>query len=313
MIDLNRIQMFAQVVEQGSFTKAAKVLGLTKATVSRKVAELESDVGAQLLFRTTRALKLTETGSRYFNRIQHVLLDLHTAEKQLSANQDIIKGHLSIVCPIELGQLFLAPALSQFLNAYPEMSINVELTNRRVDPIAEGVDILFQVSKNKLAQLTTYALFNTTKRLMASPDYLAKKGTPNTPQDLNHHHAIHLQSPQTEIGWTLFDGTKWITPKPKSQLTVNNITLAREAAIAGLGIASLVDIIAHQALDEHLLVPILDDFPMSQAQVILSHPQGAYLPKKYRVFIEYLYQSFTERWGDSLLEVPDYITLDNAK
>ncbi|WP_299011274.1 LysR family transcriptional regulator [uncultured Shewanella sp.] len=309
MIDLNRIQMFAQVVEQGSFTKAAKTLGLTKATVSRKVAELESDVGAQLLYRTTRALKLTETGSRYFNRIQHILLDLHAAETQLSANQDVIKGQLSIVCPIELGQLFLAAPLSRFLNAYPEMKVNVELTNRQVDPIAEGVDILFHLSKSHLSQLTTYALVNTTKRLMASPSYLAKRGCPMTPQDLNQHQAIHLQSPQTEIGWTLFDGTQWITPKPQSQLTVNSIALAREAAIEGLGIASLVDIIAEQALKDQLLVPVLDDFPMHQAQVVLSHPQGTYLPKKYRAFIEHLYQSFSERWGESLLEVPDYVTV----
>ncbi|WP_298774578.1 LysR family transcriptional regulator [uncultured Shewanella sp.] len=311
MIDLNRIQMFVQVVEQGSFTKAAKALGLTKATVSRKIAELESDVGAQLLYRTTRALKLTETGANYFHKVQRILLDLNDAENILTANQEVIKGNLNIACPIELGQLFLAPILAKFLSHYPEMTINTELTNRQIDAVNEEVDIVFQITENKDPNLTSYALFNTSKRLMASPDYLAKHGTPKTLSDLEQHQAIQLQSPHTVGQWRLFNGKQWTNVTPKAQLTVNNITLAREAAIEGLGIASLVDKIAQQALNKKLLIPVLDDFPMSQAQIILSHPQGAYLPKKYRIFIECLYQEFYHRWEDELLEVPDYIHLSN--
>ncbi|MCL1126062.1 LysR family transcriptional regulator [Shewanella surugensis] len=312
MIDLNRIQMFVQVVEQGSFTKAANALGVTKATVSRKIAELESDVGTQLLFRTTRALKLTETGACYFNRVQRILLDLHDAENILSANQEVIKGNLNIACPIELGQLFLAPILTQFLSNFPEMTINTELTNRKVDAVNEEIDILFHIAENKDPRLTSYALFHTTKRLMASPTYLAKHGTPKTPADLVEHQAILLQSPDNSVEWQLFNGKQWINITPKAQLTVNNITLAREAAIEGLGITSLVDKIAHQALKDNLLIPVLDDFPMNQALIILSHPQGAYLPKKYRAFIEFLYEEFNHRWEEELIDVPDYIALAKA-
>ncbi|WP_299493236.1 LysR family transcriptional regulator [uncultured Shewanella sp.] len=313
MIDLNRIQMFVQVVEQGSFTKAANALGLTKATVSRKIAELESDVGAQLLFRTTRALKLTETGASYFHRVQGILLDLSDAENILNANQETIKGNLNIACPIELGQLFLAPILARFLSKCPEMTINAELTNRKIDAVNENIDIVFQITENKDPNLTSYALFNTTKRLMASPDYLKKHGIPKTPDDLIHHQAIQLQSPHTVGEWRLFNGNQWISISPKAQLTVNNITLAREAAIAGLGIASLVDKIAQTALNKKQLIPVLDDFPMNQAQIILSHPQGAYLPKKYRAFIESLYHEFHLRWEEAILEVPDYIDLPNKQ
>ncbi|MBP7664932.1 MAG: LysR family transcriptional regulator, partial [Shewanella sp.] len=272
-MDLNRVQIFAQVVEQGSFTGAAKALGLTKATVSRKIAELEADTGTQLLFRTTRALKLTEAGSSYYNRINKILTDLQSAENQLSAQQQLIKGNLKIVCPIELGQLFLGPIFAQFLTLYPEITIEAELTNRKVDVIEEGIDLLFQIADSGDTRLQSYALVNAHKSLMASPAYLAAHGTPKVPQDLAKHKAIRLQSAHIEGAWKLFDGKTWIVAEPKTQLTVNNVTLAREAAIAGLGITAVPSIIAQVALEKGDLIPLLDDYPMVQTKVVLSYPQ----------------------------------------
>lgn len=306
-MDLNRVQIFAQVVEQGSFTGAAKALGITKATVSRKIAELEADTGAQLLFRTTRALKLTEAGSSYYNRINKILSDLQNAENQLSAQQQLIKGNLKIVCPIELGQLFLGPILAEFLTLYPEITLDAELTNRKVDVIEEGIDILFQIADSGDTRLQSYALVNAHKSLMASPAYLAEHGTPKVPQDLAKHKAIRLQSAHIEGAWKLFDGKTWIVAEPVAQLTVNNVTLAREAAIAGLGITAVPSIIAQAALEKGNLIPLLDDYPMSQTKVVLSYPQRAYLPRKYRVFIEFIYAALFKRWGTQVLEVPEFI------
>lgn len=311
MMDLNRVQIFAQVVEQGSFTGAAKALGLTKATVSRKIAELEADTGAQLLFRTTRALKLTEAGSSYYNRINKILSDLQSAENQLSAHQQLIKGNLKIVCPIELGQLFLGPILAEFLTRYPEITLDAELTNRKVDVIEEGVDILFQIADSGDTRLQSYALVNAHKSLMASPAYLAEYGTPKVPQDLAKHKAIRLQSAHIEGAWRLFDGKTWIVAEPVAQLTVNNVTLAREAAIAGLGITAVPSIIAQKALEKGYLIPLLDDYPMIQTKVVLSYPQRAYLPRKYRVFIEFIYAALFKRWGAQVLEVPEFIGKGN--
>ena len=308
MIDLNRVQIFAQVVEQGSFTGAAKALGITKATVSRKIAELEADTGTQLLFRTTRALKLTEAGSSYYNRINKILTDLQSAEHQLSDQQKLIKGNLKIVCPIELGQLFLGPIFAQFLTLYPDITIDAELTNRKVDAIEEGIDLLFQIADSSDTRLQSYALVNAHKSLMASPAYLAQHGTPKVPQDLTKHKAIRLQSAHIEGAWKLFDGKSWIIAEPMTQLTVNNVTLAREAAIAGLGITAVPSIIAQTALEKGHLIPLLDDYPMSQTKVVLSYPQRAYLPRKYRVFIEFIYSALFKRWGSQVLEVPDFIS-----
>ncbi len=309
-MDLNRVQMFAQVVEQGSFTGAAKALGLTKATISRKIAELEADAGVQLLFRTTRALKLTEAGSAYYNRVHHILIDLKNAEDQLSASQQLIKGKLKIVCPIEMGQLFFGRIFARFLKQYPDISIEAELSNRKVDVIEEGIDVLFQITSSSDPRLQTYSLLNTSKTLMASPEYLAQYGTPLTPQDLNNHKAVKLESAHIDGKWSLFDGKEWVIVDPEAQLTVNNVTLAREAAIEGLGITSVPTLIAQQAIDEHLLIPLLEDFPMAQTKITMSLPQRAYLPRKYRVFIEFIYRTMSENPDNHLLEIPDFVSLN---
>ena len=307
-MDLNRVQMFAQVVEQGSFTKAAKELGITKATVSRKIAELEADVGVQLLFRTTRALKLTEAGANYYNRVHHILSELQNAEDQLSASQQTISGHLKIICPIELGQLYFGRVLAKFLKAYPQITIDAELTNRMVDVIAEGVDFNFQITEKPNAALQTYTLMNTPKVLMASPEYLSQHGTPQIPEDLSQHQCIRLSTPYVDNSWTLFNGEQWITVEPESRLETNNITLVREAAIEGLGIATVPIIIGNAAIENGLLVPVLEDYPMKQSAVTMSMPQRIYLPRRYRVFIEFLYQSLFENWQDQIIDIPDFIT-----
>jgi DNA-binding transcriptional LysR family regulator len=306
-MDLNRVLIFAQVVEQGSFTAAAKALGLTKSTISRKVAELESDAGAQLLFRTTRALKLTEAGANYYNKISKILLDLQSAEDQLSEQQQVIKGNLKIVCPIELGQLILGKMFAQFLRQYPDITIEAELTNRKVDVIEEGVDILFQITQSHDPRLQSYALSNTHKTLVASPEYLARHGTPLLPVDLLTHKVIKLQSAHIDGSWNIFDGKTWLHLDPSAQLTVNNVTLAREAAIEGLGIAQVPTFIAQEALDKGQLITLLNDYPLSQTKVVLCYPQRAYLPRKYRVFIEFLYASMEKRLGELILEKPDFI------
>lgn len=308
-MDLNRVQMFAQVVEQGSFTAAAKALGLTKATVSRKIAELEADAGVQLLFRTTRKLKLTEAGSAYYSKVHRILTDLRNAEDQLSASQEVIKGNLTLVCPIELGQLFLGRIFARFLAKYPDITIEAELSNRKVDVVEEGIDILFRITNSTDTRLQSYDLINTTKTLMASPAYLKKFGTPTAPKDLQQHKGIRLKSAHIDASWTLFDGQNWVTYEPEARLTVNNVTLAREAAIEGLGIATVPDLIARQALEEKQLIPLLEDFPMSQTKVTICFPQRAYLPRKYKVFIEFIYQSLSENTDYVLLDIPDFVTL----
>lgn len=306
-MDLNRIQIFAQVVDKGSFTAAAKAMGITKATVSRKIAELEHSTGVQLLLRTTRSLKLTEAGSIYFNKVNKILTDLRSAEDQLSASQQTIRGNLRIVCPIEFGQQALGPVIAKFLEDYPQMQIEAELTNRKVDMVEEGIDVMFHVQGLDDPRLENFRLINAHKMLMASPEYLQKFGTPASPDELVKHKGIRLASPYIDGNWRIFDGKQWQEIIPDSRLQVNNITLAREAAIDGLGIASLPMMIAYDALQRGDLLPILQDFPMEHVTVDLIYPKRAYLPRKCRTFIEYFYEALFQRWGNLVLDTPPYV------
>ncbi len=224
-MDLNRVQIFAQVVDKGSFTAAAKAMGITKATVSRKIAELEHSTGVQLLLRTTRSLKLTEAGSIYFNKVNKILTDLRSAEDQLSASQQTIRGNLRIVCPIEFGQQALGPVIARFLEDYPQMQIEAELTNRKVDMVEEGVDVMFHVQGLDDPRLEHFRLVHAHKVLMASPEYLERFGTPTTPDELLNHRGIRLASPYIDGNWRIFDGKQWQEIIPDCRLQVNNITL----------------------------------------------------------------------------------------
>ena len=279
--------------------------------MSRKIADLEADAGVQLLFRTTRSLKLTEAGSSYYHRISKILQDLQNAEDLLSASQQDIKGNLKVICPIELGQLFLGRILARFLAAYPNITIDAELTNRKIDVIEEGVDFLFQITEQHDPKLQSYSLVTASRLLMASPTYLERHGTPQIPQDLMLHTAIKLQSAHINGGWRIFDGNQWLDLDPPAQLKVNNVTFAREAAIEGLGITAVPVFIAQEAIDSKQLIPILEDFPMMQTKVTLSFPQRVYLPRKYRVFVEFLYAALFEHWGEGVLEIPDFVHQSN--
>ena len=312
-MDLNRVQIFAQVVEQGSFTGAARALGLTKTTVSRKVAELETQTGVQLLFRTTRALRLTEAGSVYYNKVTKILQDLETAEVQLSASQQRIKGKLRVVLPFEMGQLFMGPVFASFLESFPDISIDTELTSRHVDLIEEGIDVLFHVGMIEDSRIQTLKLFNTSTTLMASPSYIERFGEPKTPAELVEHRYIDCQFSRHRGGDDgvvgIFDGEKWCKIEPKVPFRVNNITLAREVAIAGLGIAALPVMIAEEALRSGELVPLLEDFPMEHNVLTISYPKRAYMPRKYMVFIDYIYQTLFRTKAEELLEKPDFVEL----
>ncbi|TCN84240.1 LysR family transcriptional regulator [Shewanella fodinae] len=316
-MDLNRVQIFAQVVKQGSFTGAAKALGLTKTTVSRKVAELEKQTGVQLLFRTTRALRLTEAGAEYYNKITKILLDLENAEAQLSASQQRVKGNLHVVCPFEMGQLFMGPVFACFLESYPDIRIETELSNRSVDLIEEGVDILFHVGQVEDTRLQTYKLFNTSTTLVASPAYLERFGRPQRPEDLWQHKYIDLYTSLAKLPSDghirIFDGQQWQSITPKIQFRVNNITLAREVAIAGLGIAALPPMIVEEAVQKGELVPLLEDFPMEHNVLGISFPKRAYLPRKYIIFIDFVYQVLFRYKADELLEKPDFVQFDDVK
>lgn len=192
--------IFTRVVEYHSFTQAAQSLGMQKSTVSRRIALLEERLGVRLLNRTTRKLRLTEVGQAYYERCRQIMHDFAEAEQAVMQLQQAPSGLLRITSPIEFGQMFLASLLGDFMRQYPQITAEVELASRSVDPLQEGVDIVIMVGQPEDSTLVARRLLSTSRWLCASPDYLAAHGTPTSVAELAGHRAVLLSTDSSATG-----------------------------------------------------------------------------------------------------------------
>ena len=286
--------IFTRVVECHSFTQAAQSLGMQKSTVSRRIALLEERLGVRLLNRTTRKLRLTEVGQAYYERCRQIMLDFAEAEQAVMQLQQEPSGLLRITAPIEFGQLFLGGVLGQFMRQYPQISAEVELTSRDVDPVEEGVDIAIQVGQPHDSTLIARKLFESGRRLCASPDYLAQHGTPQRIDDLSGHRAIILPQDSPRY-WPLL-GEHIACQRV---LSCNNITLAREAALAGAGIATLPLMITEDAVQSGRLIALLPDARLPVGELYAVYPSRRFQAMKVKAFLDFLMASLP---SSSLLE-----------
>ncbi len=281
--------IFTRVVEYHSFTQAAQSLGMQKSTVSRRIALLEERLGVRLLNRTTRKLRLTEVGQAYYERCRQIMLDFAEAEQAVMQLQQAPSGLLRITAPIEFGQLFLGRVLGEFMRQYPQISSEVELTSRDVDPLEEGVDIAIQVGQPRDSTLIARKLFESRRRLCASPAYLAQHGTPRTVQELAGHRALHLpvDSPRH---WPLL-GENIACQRV---LACNNITLAREAALAGAGIAALPVMISEAAVRDGELIELLPEARLPTGELYAVYPSRRFQAMKVKAFLDFLIASLPQ-------------------
>lgn len=281
--------IFTRVVECHSFTLAAAGLGMQKSTVSRRIAQLEERLGVRLLNRTTRKLRLTEVGQAYYERCRQIMLDFAEAEQAVMQLQQAPSGLLRITAPIEFGQLFLGRVLGEFMRQYPQISAEVELTSRDVDPLEEGVDIAIQVGQPRDSTLIARKLFESRRRLCASPAYLAQHGTPRSVQELAGHRAIQLplDSPRH---WPLLGESIAC----QRVLACNNITLAREAALAGAGIAALPVMISEAAVQDGELIELLPEARLPTGELYAVYPSRRFQAMKVKAFLDFLIASLPQ-------------------
>ncbi|SDK44833.1 DNA-binding transcriptional regulator, LysR family [Pseudomonas indica] len=275
--------IFTRVVECHSFTQAAQSLGMQKSTVSRRIALLEERLGVRLLNRTTRKLRLTEVGQAYYDRCRQIMLDFAEAEQAVMQLQQEPSGLLRITAPIEFGQLLLGRVLGEFMRQYPQITAEVELTSRYVDPVEEGVDIAIMVGQPQDSTLIGRKLFETARRLCASPGYLAAHGTPRTVQDLANHRAILL--PHDSPRYWPVQGE---SVPCQRVLSCNNITFAREAAMAGAGIAGLPLLITEQAVRSGRLVELLPEARLPVGELYAVYPSRRFQAMKVKAFLDFL-------------------------
>ncbi len=237
-LDLNDVALLVRVVRAGSFTAAARERGVPVSTVSRHIARLESRLAVRLLERTTRRLRLTDAGTTYVEHAERALDELAQGGARLRELQEEPRGRVRMTAPVALGGV-VARAVAPWLRANPQVSLEIDLTERRVDLIGEGFDVALRAGDVDSIDLAGRKLWSATYQLFASPEYLASRRPPRTLADLRSHDCIALRSAEAGVTWILQRGRKRERVTLKPRIVVNELQAAKEATAAGLGIALL--------------------------------------------------------------------------
>jgi DNA-binding transcriptional LysR family regulator len=287
---LDDLAVFVEVAEAGSLTEAARRLGVPKSTVSRAVARLETALGIALLRRSSRGHGLSDSGRRLARAAAMHVASLHDAGLAIERPAREPHGRLRITAPVDLGQALLGPLLPQFTARHPSVHIEVELTSRFVDLIAEGFDLALRVPANKLppSALVARRLGGVELNLYAAPSYLARHGSPRQPEDLREKDTVLLHPRDGCSRWTLAGSRGTIAVDVRGQLGSNDFTLIRELIASGAGVGMLPSILAVADLRSGRLVRVLPEYTLRGSVVYLVYPASRPMPVKIAVFRDFL-------------------------
>ena len=290
MLNLNDIAVFTKVVEASSFTGGSRLLGLPKATVSRKVSELEQRLGVRLLERTTRKLRLTEAGQHFYARCNQHIAALEQADELINEIQTEPQGLLRLSMPNGGNQL-VSTLLAEFTAAYPKIQINVILTETPLDLFEHNIDIALRVGALKDSSLIARKLGPTQPWLVAAPVYLARKGRPSCPADLAGHDFVLLNNGIRTHSMLEFQGPQGKESIPvKGRVEGNTLDFVLHSAIAGLGIARLPSFAVANHVRQGQLQVLLSDYQLHMGDVYVVYPSRRHIASKVRVFLEFLDQ-----------------------
>jgi DNA-binding transcriptional LysR family regulator len=297
---LTEMEAFATVVDQGGFTDAAKKMGISKSAVSKHVSSLEARLGARLLNRTTRRVSPTEIGLAYYDRARRVLNDAGEADALVTSMQSAPSGLLRISVATDFGVNHLSPVLGEFLQEYPEITVNMVLNNRYVELISEGFDLAIRMGELEDSTLKARKLCETNRRMIASPAYFSKFGRPQKIDDLNDHKLLHYSNNSSGNVWKLTapSGEKRQV-RTAGWLTVNDGQSLLNAAIAGLGIAYLPSFLYAEAMGAGLVQEAIPDLPVETQGIYAVYPPGRFTQPKVRAFIDFLVHAFTDKGPDN--------------
>jgi len=292
---LGAIQVFAQVVESGSFAKAADRLSLSTSAASRHVAELESHLQTRLLNRTTRRVSLTESGRAFYERSVQLLADLAEAEQEASSAAVVPRGTIRLTTSVNFGVRHVAPAIAEFLARHPEVRFDVSLADRVVDLVEEGFDLAIRIGPPGADNLVARKLGETRLVPCASPQYLAQHGAPKTPEELARHNCFTYEYVSTRHVWRFRDhaGTEHAV-RVAGSLHSNNGDLLAEAAAQGAGIVSEPAFIVGPEVRAGRLVPLLQDYVTPPVPIYALYPSRKHLSAKVRRFVDFLAERFSQ-------------------
>lgn len=294
-MDLEDLQTFVEVADAGGVSAAARRLGLSKSIVSRRLLRIEAELGVHLLARTTRGAALTEAGATFRDHAARAGAEIEAAREAILPDGDL-RGRLRVAMPLSFGPTHFAPVLAEMAHRHPRLQIQASYSDRFIDLIAEGFDCAIRVGYLPDSDLVARRIGPIYGRLLASPDYIRKHGTPETPEDIADHQALM----QGTEAWQFMDGGRIVTVRPQGRFKADNATALAAAAVAGLGIAWLPDCITYPHVASGALVPIMTDHPPPPAAAWGIRPPGQHPARKVRVLTEMLIGAFErnpEVWG----------------
>jgi DNA-binding transcriptional LysR family regulator len=282
------IPIFVAVVECGSFSLAAEKLGVTKSAVSKRVTQLEDELGIRLLNRTTRKLSLTEAGKRYYDHVSQALALAQQGMDAVTELQGEPKGKLKITAPMSFGVLYIAPIIAEFLEQFPKVTIDLQLEDQMVDLIEGEFDLAIRIGNLPISNLVAKRLVNCKSVLCASPEYIKRNGSPKKPSDLIDHNCLVYSYFRGGSEWTFEQQHNEFKVIPKGNFIVNNSEAIRRALIEGLGVGQLPTFLVSKDILSGKLLPIMTPYSLPEHAIYAVFPERKHLPHKVRAFMEFV-------------------------
>ncbi|WP_225768440.1 LysR family transcriptional regulator [Inquilinus sp. Marseille-Q2685] len=288
------LKVFRTVVEQGSFANAGKVLQLSPAAISKNIGELERHVQARLLNRTTRRMSLTEAGSIYYQQVRRILDDIEDADRSLGALQSKPSGLLRVTAPVSLTLLTLSPAIPAFLARYPELSLDLNLDDRRIDIVKDGYDVAIRGSDSlEESSLVARRLFTLDHVVCGSPEYVRRRGAPEQPDDLRRHDCVQFTLSGHADEWTFRRGGAAVRVPIDGRYKVTSGIAVRDALLAGFGLSLVPRRYVADDLARGTLSTVLEDWSAVETPIYAVYPSRRYLVPKVRAFVDFAIDVFT--------------------
>ncbi len=282
------MSVFVAVAQSAGFSEAARRISMSTTAVSRHVAELEQMLGITLLRRTTRQISLTEAGAAYLPRAQAILDELEQLNSEISDTGSAPRGRLRITAPPAVGREWIAPLAVDFSESFPQIDIELNLTERIADLVAEGYDAAIRAGPLTSSTMIAHRLVEIPYRVCASPDYLERKGAPENPSAISEHDCIHWCSSTGDAVWTFRnDGGSQRVPI-KGRLLISDFSVERDATLRGLGLSILPLVSIRDDLAAGRLIALLEDWTIDSSGLSLVRPATPFEPPKLRAFIDFM-------------------------
>ncbi|WP_252032281.1 LysR family transcriptional regulator [Vibrio sp. SCSIO 43135] len=307
--DINDMMVFATVVETGSFTAAAESMGLPKSNISRKVSRLESELGVRLLERSTRSQHLTEVGERYYAYCQRIKEELEASRLAVETLLEKPQGRLKVCASVAIGQGMLAPLLAHYYQQYPDVQVDLDLTNRRVDVLEEGYDVVIRVGELPSSNLIAKKLCQLKLALYCAPSYVEQAGLPVQPGDLTQHQCLLMSAKERKPVWQLFsplDTTSLVSNQSSPSVSVafapvlecDDFSVLKQLALDGMGITELPQYLANGSVECGDLVEVLPEWQFSPVDLYAIYPSHRGATPKVRSFLDFVHDKLSPFRGE---------------